>query len=302
MGAGSTTCCCENASQGEDKEMNLISKPTPRRRHDSSVNLQGTVFEAGQQDASREISKVQDLCFETIETNKQSKFSPDKIKSNTTVLNIKDGSHANQSLLIQDTPLYRQSLDQLSQREAIASIHTPTKDLTLDNDPDFISLPISQRLEKKLGTLFADVSRIEIRHLSNGWLYRGEVKGESPQGRGVMFDQAQTHYYLGLYQNGHPIYKIEHFDLSRGVHYIGLIKDLLFSGFGILSLPDGVVYEGEFSEGLYEGHGQLLFQDGHAFIGEFSKGKKQGEGMTVDAKGIIVERGRYVEDMLVQRE
>ena len=306
-GASNSTCvtCCSAAEVEPGlQEVDLNPKPKsqvssqnqPQEISKKSVELKKSVTEKPKK-VNRQVSHgfkmLQSGFFESIETHNRSKSSPNKkkVKTTTNLIDHKDGG-LSQSLIMKDTNFQAQT-EPASVRDYLASFHTPTKDLTFDLNPDFKNLPLEEQLQKKLTVLFSDVFPIHSKQMKNGWTYRGEVKSEEPNGRGVMITNTETEYFLGFYQSGNPIYKIEYFNLAKDIHYIGLAKNYKFSGFGKLSLPGGCVYEGEFFDGLYDGHGQITYQDGSMFVGEFQKGVKQGEGMVVDAGGIITKRARY---------
>jgi len=91
-------------------------------------------------------------------------------------------------------------------------------------------------------------------------VYRGELRGKIPEGRGV-FQYNDSSRYEGEFRNG------------------------LMEGPGRLSWPDGEIMEGNFSAGKLEGRGLCKWADGSTYVGEFREGKMHGMGVFTWANG-----------------
>lgn len=57
-------------------------------------------------------------------------------------------------------------------------------------------------------------------------------------------------------------------------------------------------YRGAWEHGLQSGVGSLTYKDGRRFLGHWSKGKEHGEGTMFDAKGHVMQHGKWVEGVL----
>jgi len=98
-------------------------------------------------------------------------------------------------------------------------------------------------------------------------VYRGELRGKTPEGHGV-FQYNDSSRYEGEFRNG------------------------LMEGSGRLSWPDGRTMEGNFSAGRLEGQGRCTWADGSTYVGEFLRGTMHGMGVFTWANGERYE-GRF---------
>jgi len=112
---------------------------------------------------------------------------------------------------------------------------------------------------------------------SDGRRYLGEVKGDLPEGLGIMaFPDGG--YYAGEWREGKRN-GLGTLTLPDAQKYTGEWASDLFHGRGMDVYPDGKTYEGEFKEGRYEGQGTLTLADGTRYTGKFAKGLSCGRGI-----------------------
>jgi hypothetical protein len=110
--------------------------------------------------------------------------------------------------------------------------------------------------------------------LGRGRLYRGEMEGRSPEGRGTMLLEDGARY-RGEFKEG--LYHGEgELTGSDGSRFTGLFREGTIQGPGILEKEEGPVLEGHFSGGLLEGYGVLRGEN--RYEGFFVAGIPSGKG------------------------
>eukprot|EP01118_Nematostelium_gracile_P012018 TRINITY_DN4334_c0_g1_i1.p1 TRINITY_DN4334_c0_g1~~TRINITY_DN4334_c0_g1_i1.p1 ORF type:complete len:521 (+),score=118.68 TRINITY_DN4334_c0_g1_i1:88-1563(+) len=106
--------------------------------------------------------------------------------------------------------------------------------------------------------------------------YRGETKGPSRHGNGVM------RYYTGDVYDGE--WKMDKWDgegsfiWKSGDRYVGTFKDMKRNGKGKLIYSNGSSFEGEFIDDRVEGDGVYRWNNGDVYEGSFKDGKRHGGG------------------------
>lgn len=80
--------------------------------------------------------------------------------------------------------------------------------------------------------------------------------------------------------------------LPNGLGYKGEIRDGVYHGKGILTIPPRTCYEGDFCYGNFHGKGVLTLSNGDRYEGEFHKGMFHGQGIYTCADGMRYE-GEY---------
>jgi hypothetical protein len=131
-------------------------------------------------------------------------------------------------------------------------------------------------LRKADGTRFVGEAIDGLDHVrgivltSDGWLLRGEFRGE--QGVGTLMVEYKT---------------------SEGERYFGEAENNARHGWGVLRAADEDFYAGRFAEGEPEGPGIYQGKGGDRYFGEFSAGRATGFGTSIDAEGNVIQ-GRFV--------
>lgn len=132
-------------------------------------------------------------------------------------------------------------------------------------------------LLKADGTRFVGEAIDGISHVrgivltSDGWLVRGEFRGE--EGVGTLMVEYET---------------------PEGERYFGQAENDARHGWGVLNAPDEDFYAGHFAEGDPDGPGIYVGIGGDRYFGEFSAGRATGFGTSIDAEGNVIQ-GRFVE-------
>ncbi|MDR1425867.1 MAG: hypothetical protein LBI70_02645, partial [Rickettsiales bacterium] len=101
-------------------------------------------------------------------------------------------------------------------------------------------------------------------NLQNRKFYEGELKENTPHGKGKLFS-------------------------ADGSTYEGDFREGKMKGFGKYTYLNGSIYEGEFLNDQYNGRGKLIQANGDIYKGEFRDGEKNGKGKMIYKNGAILE-------------
>jgi len=152
----------------------------------------------------------------------------------------------------------------------------------------------------------ASPSGPQVRTLSDGSTFRGELLNGKLHGKGLLVSTTQG-TYEGDFENGarhgrgdmrwpngdHYVGEFKHdkssgqgvMDFANGDHYEGGFEAGVFSGIGTLTMKSGFAYEGAFVAGTRHGRGKVRFADGNRYEGDFNKGQISGRGRMDFADG-----------------
>jgi len=103
--------------------------------------------------------------------------------------------------------------------------------------------------------------------------------------------------YCNKYNQENKFEGIGKIFFDNGDYYIGIIKDNLPQGKGILYYKDGSIqYIGEYKNGKTEGFGKYIFEDGTYYIGQWKDNKRNGNGKEYYNNNYIRYEGEYFND------
>ena len=93
-------------------------------------------------------------------------------------------------------------------------------------------------------------------------MYRGEFSNDTFNGQGIF--ETKASYYSGKWKNGKKegTGYLVFIKNDEEVFYDGEFKKDLFSGTGLLQLPDGSFYEGDWKDGNRNGTGKYQWANG----------------------------------------
>lgn len=115
------------------------------------------------------------------------------------------------------------------------------------------------------------------------------------------------------------------FESKKGnrMHYVGKVKNAKANGYGVAILDTGSRYQGDWIDNQRHGEGTFYWPDGEYYIGSYANDqrngmgsyywpngekytgqwkndKRNGEGAFYDSEGIVITRGLWKEDKLVE--
>lgn len=171
-------------------------------------------------------------------------------------------------------------------------LETPSKNTMNIKSPQLAGKSLTEIAKIKALSYLRSVENPKKLSIDSQTQYEGQVENCKPSGKGVL-TKNQSDIYLGFFKNLRPVYKVEHFSLIKGTHYIGLLNDdLNYDGFGTLTFhAKNHTYSGEFKDGLPHGEGQetedVLMNT--VYVGEFKLGQRTNKGMIIRlSDGMVV--------------
>lgn len=85
-----------------------------------------------------------------------------------------------------------------------------------------------------------------------------------------------------------------------GTKYSGHLAGSVISGRGTYMWPDGTRYEGAFKNNQRHGKGSMILVDTSKWSGKWKHNKKNGKGKQFDANGVVIQKGIWEADQLVE--
>lgn len=149
--------------------------------------------------------------------------------------------------------------------------------------------------------------------------YIGQFKSGSKNGNGLNIDAKQGAFYIGGWENDKENGSAKIFNLDNEIMFsgefangnpvtppvhsgqeLGCVLGNCENGFGHYKFDNGDTYIGEFANGAQHGHGTHHFKDGTKHVGYFENGLQHGGGKYLNAEGVVVLEGVFINGALLQ--
>jgi len=128
--------------------------------------------------------------------------------------------------------------------------------------------------------------------------YTGYTLNGKPEDSNGRFEQDNGSVYVGAWKNGKRDGQGT-LNSYTGDKYVGAFKNNDYHGQGTYTYSTGEKYVGDFKDGQMDGQGTYTLADGRKYVGAIQNGRKNGYGTLYDARGNILEQGRYRNDFFI---